>query len=65
MGLALFLRQIETAGKWRQDPLDAYIATVPKVEVGQRSLCVLPVVYRILGFCSSGPYAGLALLLRS
>ena len=31
-GLALFLRQIESASKWHQGLLDAYMAMVPKVE---------------------------------
>ena len=52
VGLALVLRQIETAGRWPQGLLDAYIAMIPKAEgdgtpLGQRSLCVLPVVYRL------------------
>ena len=51
VGLALVLRQIETVGQWPQGLLDAYIAMIPKTEcdstpVGQRPLCVLPVVYR-------------------
>ena len=52
VGLALVLRQIEAAGKWPQGLLDAYIAMIPKAEgdstpLGQRPLCVLPVVYRL------------------
>ena len=52
VGLALVLRQIETAGEWPQGLLDAYIAMIPKAEgdstpLGQRPLCVLPVVYRL------------------
>ena len=52
IGLALVLRQIEAAGRWSQGLPDAYIAMIPKAEgdstpLGQRSLCVLPVVYRI------------------
>ena len=45
VGLALGLRQVETAGQWPQ-------AMIPKAQVdstslGQRPLCVLPVVYRL------------------
>ena len=52
VGLALVLRQIEAAGKWPQGLLDAKIAMIPKAEgdstpLGQRPLCVLPVVYRL------------------
>ena len=52
VGLALVLPQIEAAGKWPQGLLDAYIAMIPKAEgdgtpLGQRTLCVLPVVYRL------------------
>ena len=52
VGLALVLRQIEAAGRWPQGLLDAYIAMIPKAEgdstpLGQRPLCVLPVVYRL------------------
>ena len=52
VGLALVLRQIEAAGQWPQGLLDAYIAMIPKAEgdstpLGQRPLCVLPVVYRL------------------
>ena len=52
VGLALVFRQVEATGQWPQGLLDAYIAMVPKAEgesfpLGQRPLCVLPVVYRI------------------
>ena len=52
VGLALVLRQIETVGQWPQGLLDAYIAMISKAEgdstpIGQRPLCVLPVVYRL------------------
>ena len=48
----LVLRQVEAAGQWPQGLLDAYIAMIPKAEgdstsLGQRPLCVLPVVYRL------------------
>ena len=38
--------------QWPQGLLDAYIAMIPKAEgdstpLGQRPLCVLPVVYRL------------------
>ena len=52
VGLALVLRQIEAAAQWPQGLLDAYVAMIPKAEgdstpLGQRPLCVLPVVYRL------------------
>ena len=52
VGLALVLRQIETVGQWPQGLLDAHIAMIPKAEgdstpIGQRPLCVLPVVHRL------------------
>ena len=49
VGLALVLRQVETTGQWPQGLLDVYIAMIPKAgtPLGQRSLCVLPVVYRL------------------
>ena len=52
VGLAFVLRQIEAVGRWPQGLLDAYIAMIPKAEgditlLGQRPLCVLPVVYRL------------------
>ena len=52
VGLAIVLRQIEAARRWPQGLLDAYIAMIPKAEgdstpLGQRPLCVLPVVYRL------------------
>ena len=55
VGLALVLRQIETAGRWCQGLFSAYIAMIPKAEgdstpLGQRPLCVLPVVYRLWAF---------------
>ena len=52
VGLALVLRQVEATGQWPQGLLDASIAMIPKAEgdstpLGQRPLCVLPVVYRL------------------
>ena len=52
VGLALVLRPIEAAGTWPQGLLDAFIAMIPKAEgdstsLGQRPLCVLPVVHRL------------------
>ena len=43
---------VETTGVWPQGLLDAYIALIPKADgdstpLGQRPLCVLPVVYRL------------------
>ena len=52
VGLALVLRQIESEGRWPQGLLDAYIASTP---LGQRPLCVLPVVYRRFAVCPSSP----------
>ena len=50
--LAVILSRIELEGIWPEEPLDAYIAMIPKVDgdsspLGQRPLCVLPVVYRL------------------
>ena len=52
VGLAVVLRQVEAAGQWPQGLLDAFFAMIPKAEgdstpLGQRPLCVLPVVYRL------------------
>ena len=49
--LARILTKIEEVGGWPQGLLDAYIAMIPKTDgdatpLGQRPLCVLPVVYR-------------------
>ena len=43
---------MEEEGRWPQGLLDAHIAMIPKddgdaVPLGQRPLCVLPVVYRL------------------
>ena len=51
-GLAILLEMVEAAGVWPQGLLDAYIATIPKADgdstlLGQWSLSVLPVVYRL------------------
>ena len=51
-GLARTLRLVEEEGIWPDGLLDAYIAMIPKTDgdaapLGQRPLCVLPVVYRI------------------
>ena len=51
-GLAIILELVETTGVWPQGLLDAYIAMILKVDgdstpLGQRSLSVLPVVYRL------------------
>ena len=45
-------RQIVSTGRWLQGLLDAYIAVIHNSEgdstpLGQRSLCVVPVVYRV------------------
>ena len=50
--LAKFLSLVESSGVWLDGIFDAYIAMIPKVDgdatpLGQRPLCVLPIVYRI------------------
>ena len=50
--LAKILSLVESSGVWPDGILDAYIAMIPKVDgdatpLGQRPLCVRPVVYRI------------------
>ena len=50
--LARILTKVEDSGIWPDGPLDAYIAMIPKTDcdatpLGQRPLCVLPVVYRV------------------
>ena len=49
-GLAILLNMVETSGVWPQGLLDAFIAMIPNVDgdstpLGQRPLCLLPVVY--------------------
>ena len=51
-GIARILRVVEESGVWPDGLLNAKIATIPKsggdaTPLGQRPLCVLPVVYRI------------------
>ena len=51
-GLARILRVVEETGVWPDGLLDAYVAMIPKsggdaTPLGQRPLCVLPVVYKI------------------
>ena len=51
-GLARILTCVENFGLWPDGLLDAYIALIPKVDgdvapLGQRSLSVLPLVYRV------------------
>ena len=52
-GLARTLRLVEETGVWPDGLLDAYVAMIPKsgggdaTPLGQRPLCVLPVVYRV------------------
>ena len=69
-GLARILRLVEVTGVWPDGLLDACIAMIPKVDgdvtpLGQGPLCVLPVVYRILGFCQDGSAGGLVQILGS
>ena len=50
--LARILTKVEEVGVWPDGLLDAYITMIPKTDgdatpLGQRPLCVLPVVYRI------------------
>ena len=50
--LADVLSGVELDGVWPEGLLDAYITMIPKADgdaapLGQRPLCVLPVVYRI------------------
>ena len=52
VGLAWILRLVEDTGVWPDGLLDAYITMIPKTDgdstpLGQRPLCVLPVVYRL------------------
>ena len=56
-GLAILLNVVETTAVWPQGLLDAQNALIPKVDVdftqlGQRLLCVLPVVYILLASLS-------------
>ena len=58
-GLARILRLVETDGVWPEGLLDAHIAMIPKADgdataLGQRSLCVFPVVCGILCICWDG-----------
>ena len=57
--LARILTKVEDIGVWPEGLLDAYIAMMPNTDgdaspFGQKPLSVLPVVYRVLGFCSYG-----------
>ena len=50
--LAVILSKVELDGVWLDGLLDAYVTMIPKSDgdstpLGQRPLCVLPVVYRI------------------
>ena len=62
-GLASVLSRVEEIGVWRDGLLDAYIAMIPKSDgdattLGQRPLCVLPVVYRIWASARMGQLDG-------
>ena len=68
VGLASVLRQIEAAGRCLQGLLDAKIARIAKAEgdstpLGQRPLCVLPVVYRLWASVRLAHLSGLVLFL--
>ena len=50
--LAVVLSRVELDGVWPEGLLDAYVTMIPETDgdattLGQRPLCVLPVVYRI------------------
>ena len=52
VGLAWILRLVEDTGVWPDGLLDAYITMIPKTDgdstpLGQRLLCVLPVIHRL------------------
>ena len=52
VGLAWILRLVEDTGVWPDGLLDAYVTMIPKSDgdstpLGQRPLCVLPVIYRL------------------
>ena len=52
VGLAWILRLVEDTGVWPDGLLDACITMIPKTDgdstpLGQRPLCVLPVIYRL------------------
>ena len=62
-GLARFLTKVDDFGIWPDGLLDAYIAMIPKVDgdatsLGQRTLSVLPVVYRIWASARIGQLEG-------
>ena len=62
--LARILTKVEDLGVWPDGLLDAYITMIPKTDgdaapLGQRPLCVLPVVYRIWACCPHGSVRGL------
>ena len=59
--LAVVLSGVELDGVWPEGLLDAYITMIRKADgdatpLGQRLLCVLPVVYRILGVCQAAAF---------
>ena len=62
-GLARILTKVEDVGVWLDGLLDAYIAMIPKTDgdathLGQRPLCVLPIVYRIWASARVGQLDG-------
>ena len=63
MSLLVFFTQVEDYGIWPDGLLDAYIAMIPKADgdatpLGQRPLCVLPIVYRIWASARMGQLDG-------
>ena len=60
--LAVILDRLELDGEWPDGLLDAYIAMIPMADgdatpLGQRLLCVLPVVYRLCASVGLGHVA--------
>ena len=63
MGWLVFSLRLKDTGGWPDGLLDAYIAMIPKTDgdatpLGQRSLSVLPVVYRICASARMGKLDG-------
>ena len=62
-GLARILAKVEELGVWPEGLLDAYVAMILEVggdstPLGQRPLCVLPVVYRVWASARMGQLEG-------
>ena len=68
--LAVVLSGVELDGVWPDGLLDAHVTMIPKSDgdstpLGQRPLCVLPVVYRICDLCEASSLGWLASVLAS